>query len=157
MTSADESAERLPPPPASTDLTVIIGTTDPDLLIDRITSQAGAFVGQPLKALIAQAPGTRRLVVVPLTPASLAFALLPEGPLPVASSAIVAWSRLSLRESEIVTRLLAGDRVPAIAKALFITQSTVRNHLSSVFRKMNVASQQELLELLRQNDGPSGL
>jgi len=38
--------------------------------------------------------------------------------------------------------------VPAIAGALFISQSTVRNHLSSVFRKLRVESQQELIDLL---------
>jgi len=51
-------------------------------------------------------------------------------------------SRLSSREHEIVSPLLGGDRVPAIAEALFITQSTVRNHLSAVFQKLGVHSQQ---------------
>jgi DNA-binding CsgD family transcriptional regulator len=61
----------------------------------------------------------------------------------------------SPRELEIVGRLLAGDRVPAIATALFISQSTVRNHLSSVFRKLGVNSQQELISLLRVDRPPS--
>ena len=57
-----------------------------------------------------------------------------------------------------VTRLLAGKRVPAIAEALFVSQSTVRNHLSSVFRKLNVQSQQELIDLLvlRKDAAPNG-
>jgi DNA-binding CsgD family transcriptional regulator len=58
-------------------------------------------------------------------------------------------SRLSDRELEVVRQLLAGDRVPAIARSLFLSQSTVRNYLSSVFRKLGVGSQQELLDLLR--------
>lgn len=62
---------------------------------------------------------------------------------------------LSSRELDIVGRLLAGDRVPAIAKTLFLSQSTVRNHLSAVFRKFGVSSQQELIHLLRRKDGPS--
>jgi DNA-binding CsgD family transcriptional regulator len=62
---------------------------------------------------------------------------------------------LSSRELEIVGRLLAGDRVPAIATSLFLSQSTVRNHLSAVFRKFGVSSQQELIDLLRDKDGPS--
>jgi PAS domain S-box-containing protein len=57
-------------------------------------------------------------------------------------------ARLSSRELEIVTRLQAGDRVPLIARSLFLSESTVRNHLSSVFRKLEVASQQELLSAL---------
>ena len=57
--------------------------------------------------------------------------------------------RLTGREREIVDRLLAGDRVPAIARELFLSQSTVRNRLSSVFSKLGVASQQELINLHR--------
>lgn len=58
-------------------------------------------------------------------------------------------SELSGRQWEVLTRLLRGERVPAIAKALFVSQSTVRNHLTDMFRKLGVHSQAELLELLR--------
>jgi len=58
--------------------------------------------------------------------------------------------RLSRREFEVVRLLLRGDRVPVIARQLFVSQSTVRNHLSSVFRKLRVRSQQELIVLLRE-------
>ncbi|MDX6204840.1 MAG: Bacterial regulatory protein luxR family, partial [Frankiales bacterium] len=44
---------------------------------------------------------------------------------------------------------LAGERVPMIAERMFLSQSTVRNHLTSVYRKQGVRSQQELLRLLR--------
>lgn len=57
--------------------------------------------------------------------------------------------QLSSRELEIIARLVSGDRVPAIAQGLFLSQSTVRNHLSSAFRKLGVASQQELIDLYR--------
>src|SRR4029450_931325 len=50
--------------------------------------------------------------------------------------------RLSGRELEIVMRLMNGDRVPSIAGSLFLSPSTVRNHLSAVFRKLRVGSQQ---------------
>jgi DNA-binding CsgD family transcriptional regulator len=56
---------------------------------------------------------------------------------------------LSQREREIVRLLLAGERVPAIAQELFLAQSTVRNHLSTVFGKCGVRSQQELVRKLR--------
>lgn len=62
---------------------------------------------------------------------------------------------LTTRESQIVKRLLSGDRVPAIARQLFLAQSTVRNHLSTVFAKLGVKSQQELIVLLRQEQSPS--
>jgi DNA-binding NarL/FixJ family response regulator len=48
-----------------------------------------------------------------------------------------------------VLRLLRGDRVPAIATELFVSQSTVRNPLSAVFRKTGVNSQPELTALPR--------
>jgi DNA-binding CsgD family transcriptional regulator len=63
--------------------------------------------------------------------------------------------RLSGRELEIVMRLTNGDRVPAIAASLFLSPSTVRNHLSAAFRKLRVGSQQELIHLLRRTDGPA--
>jgi DNA-binding NarL/FixJ family response regulator len=58
-------------------------------------------------------------------------------------------SRLTTRELEIVTGLLQGDRVPVISARLFLSQSTVRNHLASVFGKLGVTSQQQLLDLFR--------
>lgn len=61
----------------------------------------------------------------------------------------VGMQQLSSRELEIVARLVSGDRVPAIAQALFLSQSTIRNHLSSAFRKLGVTSQQELVDLYR--------
>jgi DNA-binding CsgD family transcriptional regulator len=67
-------------------------------------------------------------------------------------------SELSSREFDVITRLLAGYRVPAIARILFVSQSTVRNHLSSVFKKLGVESQQELIDLLvlRKDETSSG-
>ncbi|MGA3216510.1 MAG: LuxR C-terminal-related transcriptional regulator [Acidimicrobiales bacterium] len=56
-------------------------------------------------------------------------------------------SQLSSRELVVLTSLLAGNRVPAIARELIVAQSTIRNHLSSIFRKLNVQSQQELIDL----------
>ncbi|WP_375480215.1 LuxR C-terminal-related transcriptional regulator [uncultured Jatrophihabitans sp.] len=122
---------------------------------------------------------TSQLVLLPLTPApSCAFALLTEdaegsadaqaiadvitrlgrgirGALTshaVASTTLrsdVDLGRLSSRELEIVALLMAGDRVSAIAKLLFLSEGTIRNHLSSVFGKLAVGTQQELIELLR--------
>lgn len=62
---------------------------------------------------------------------------------------------LSAREREIVEHLLDHKRAPAIAKALFISPHTVRNHLKSVFAKLGVGSQQELLDRLRRGT-PAG-
>ena len=96
--------------------------------------------------------------VLSLLPApSCAFALLPTFAQPPSASvpaqaAVPGLTRLSARERDIVRRLLDGDRVPAIAGCLFLSQSTVRNHLAHVYRKLGVGSQQELINLLRHSD-----
>jgi PAS domain S-box-containing protein len=64
-------------------------------------------------------------------------------------AAVPAMAALSTRELEIVTGLLAGERVAMIAERMFLSQSTVRNHLTSVYRKLGIRTQQELLRLLR--------
>jgi DNA-binding CsgD family transcriptional regulator/PAS domain-containing protein len=127
---------------------------------------------------------TCQLVLLPLTPTpSCAFALLPEESDGTANARAVAdlikrlgrgirgamtWQaavfsplrpdvdlrHLSSRELEIVTRLMGGDRVPSIAKQLFLSEGTIRNHLSSVFGKLGVRTQQELIELLRVAPAP---
>jgi DNA-binding CsgD family transcriptional regulator len=58
-------------------------------------------------------------------------------------------AELSPRQWEVLTRLLNGERVPRIAEELFLSQSTVRNHLADVFKKLGVHSQEELLDLFR--------
>jgi PAS domain S-box-containing protein len=58
---------------------------------------------------------------------------------------------LSSRQWEILNRLLRGERVPTIAKELFVSQSTVRNHLSTLFQKFGVHNQAELIERLRRS------
>lgn len=56
---------------------------------------------------------------------------------------------LSTRQWEILSRIMNGQRVPAIAAELFLSPSTVRNHLVTIFRMFGVHSQSELVELLR--------
>ena len=62
---------------------------------------------------------------------------------------------LTAREYEIVLRLAAGRRVAAIAKELFVSPSTVRNHLTTIYRKFGVRSQVELLDRLRTGSRPT--
>ncbi len=54
---------------------------------------------------------------------------------------------LSDREAQVVRLLLAGERPPRIARQLHLSPSTVRNQLSSVYCKLGVNSQQELIRL----------
>lgn len=64
-------------------------------------------------------------------------------------TSIKGFDELSPRQREIVARLLGGERVTEIARALYLSPSTVRNHLTAVFRKFGVHSQIELLSALR--------
>jgi PAS domain S-box-containing protein len=64
-------------------------------------------------------------------------------------------SELSARQTEIVARLIAGERVPQIAQSMYLSPSTVRNHLVAIYRKAGVHSQAELLAvLLRASSAP---
>ncbi len=56
---------------------------------------------------------------------------------------------LSEREKEVLTQLVSGNRVPDIATALHIRQNTVRNHLKSIYRKVGVGGQGELIQRVR--------
>lgn len=61
---------------------------------------------------------------------------------------------LTHRERDVLRLLLDNHRVPAIAELLFISQHTVRNHLKSMFRKAEVRSQAELIEMVRHGRRP---
>lgn len=56
---------------------------------------------------------------------------------------------LSAREEEILAFVSRGYNSPYIAKALFISDSTVRSHLKSIYRKTGVTSRMELLDLTK--------
>jgi DNA-binding NarL/FixJ family response regulator len=64
---------------------------------------------------------------------------------------VPALSDLSARQWEVISRLARGERVSTIAADMYLSQSTVRNHLSAIFRKVGVHSQRELLALLRRD------
>lgn len=68
-------------------------------------------------------------------------------PLPVPIS--VDLSVLSPREVEVLELIRNGYRVATVARRLFISPHTVRNHLKRIFLKLEVGSQAELLEKLK--------
>jgi DNA-binding CsgD family transcriptional regulator len=227
LTTTDHATTRLLPKAPGRYVPPVLGSADPHMLIDRISSDIEKVVGiaaeqmlgrsllalvtpasapsllwglaqasthgmgAPLRLELVRADGTGvpvQFLIVPLhPPASCAFSILRTGRggdpdmtsveahdlLAQLASGIDALgtarqmagisasnrrmlSLLSARELDVVTRLHAGDRVPAIARALFLSPSTVRNQLSSVFTKTGVHSQQELLHLLRDQDEASG-
>jgi PAS domain-containing protein/DNA-binding CsgD family transcriptional regulator len=56
---------------------------------------------------------------------------------------------LSSRQWQVLVRLLRGERVPTIARDLFLSPSTVRNYLAAIFERFGVHSQAELIALLK--------
>jgi PAS domain S-box-containing protein len=70
-----------------------------------------------------------------------------------------AFADLSPREQEVLMHLVAGERVAAIASELHISPHTVRNHLKSMYRKLSVSTQSELIQKVRsisRSNAPSG-
>jgi PAS domain S-box-containing protein len=65
---------------------------------------------------------------------------------------VPALGDLSSRQWQILTRLLRGERVPTIANAMYVSASTIRNHLSMIYKKLGVHSQAELIEKFRLSD-----
>jgi DNA-binding CsgD family transcriptional regulator len=64
---------------------------------------------------------------------------------------------LTSRQWEILARILRGERVPTIASDLHVSQSTVRNHLSAIFKRFGVHSQAELIRAIEDASmGPPG-
>ena len=91
-------------------------------LIPELSSESPAFVMRLLRAAASQDKDNLNI------PASI----LPEP--------------LSKRELQVLKLLAAGKRGPQIAKELFIAYSTVRTHIKSIHRKLDVHNRQELLE-----------
>jgi DNA-binding CsgD family transcriptional regulator len=59
------------------------------------------------------------------------------------------FAELTGRQREILIRLLNAQRVSVIAAELYLSPSTVRNHLTTIFGKFGVHSQADLLSVLR--------
>ncbi len=60
---------------------------------------------------------------------------------------------LSTRQWEILARLVRGERAQDIASSLYLSPSTVRNHLTAIYKKLGVHSQAELLAGLLETAG----
>ena len=59
---------------------------------------------------------------------------------------------LTTREQEVLTRLAAGESTTGVARSLFISPVTVRNHIQSILGKLGVHSRLEAVTLaLRRN------
>jgi len=57
---------------------------------------------------------------------------------------------LTDREVDVLALIAAGKRNPAIARELFLSDKTIRNHVSSIFAKLQVADRSEAIVRARQ-------
>ena len=74
----------------------------------------------------------------PSTPMEILLARLPEG------------VTLHPREHEILVRVLANEKRKEIAAALRLSENTVKTYTRNLYRKLGVASREELFALLPQ-------
>lgn len=59
---------------------------------------------------------------------------------------------LSRRETEIFLLLAQGRSRPYIRDALFLSKNTVATHIRHIYEKMNIHSQQELIDIVQEKD-----
>ncbi|MNI27847.1 Transcriptional regulatory protein DegU [compost metagenome] len=59
---------------------------------------------------------------------------------------------LSIQERNIIKNLKQGKTNQAIADELFLTTGTVKNYLSTIYKKLNVSSRSETIAYLHEND-----
>lgn len=99
---------------------------------------------QTLHERISLVEGLLRVVVAHLA----RLGVVTGAPRVLSPDVLPGMERLTPREQQVLTALLAGQRVPSIARALGISPNTVRNHLKSIFHKLHVHSQAQLLDCL---------
>jgi DNA-binding NarL/FixJ family response regulator len=69
---------------------------------------------------------------------------------PRPASAPPAFPQLSAREREVLDLVAAGRSNQAIAGELFLSQKTVRNHISNIFAKLQIADRSQAIVLARE-------
>lgn len=119
-----------------------------DAGLERFAFVLSASVGtRPMLEKIARLEGHIRRIGSEVHAAGVALAVSAGADRP--ENSLLDSLDLSVRQREIVERLLRGQRVSTISAALYISQSTVRNHLARVYRLVGVHSQEALLDALR--------
>jgi DNA-binding NarL/FixJ family response regulator len=63
------------------------------------------------------------------------------------SVGVEAFEQLSPREQEVLFALMNGETTQEICKQDFVSMSTVRSHIQSIFSKLGVKSQLEAVSL----------
>lgn len=60
---------------------------------------------------------------------------------------------LSARERQVVLLLARGHTFPRISDELGVTMNTIRSHARSIYRKLDVHTRQELVDLVESEAG----
>ena len=68
-----------------------------------------------------------------------------------AQSESEVFAALSARERQILAHLVDGETNQAIGQSLFISEKTVRNHITRVFAKLGVGRRAQAMVLAREN------
>ena len=77
-------------------------------------------------------------------------------PDPVLTQEFVDRFGISNREREIVSMIMQGYPNRTIGERLFISDRTVKNHISSIYRKTGAVNKVQLLNMVRNHPGMSG-
>ncbi len=122
---------------------VILTLNDvPELLIAALAAQASGFVlkSAPISEVIAT---LERALVTPLsfTATGLHRALKAKERLPI----------LSTRELEVLNILAIGKSTKEIAKQLYLSEPTIKTHLASIYRKLEVNNRISAVAVARNN------
>ena len=122
---------------------VILTLNDaPELLLAALAAQASGFVlkSAPISEVIAT---LERALVTPLsfTATGLHRALKAKERLPI----------LSTRELEVLNILAIGKSTKEIAKQLYLSEPTIKTHLSSIYRKLEVNNRISAVAVARNN------
>jgi len=70
----------------------------------------------------------------------------------VPSARVIVLANLSAREREILIELAQGRTNVAIGKRLFISERTVRKHITKIFEKLGVHSRAQAIVLTKDKD-----
>jgi DNA-binding NarL/FixJ family response regulator len=122
---------------------VILTLNDaPELLLAALAAQASGFVlkSAPISEVIAT---LERALVTPLsfTATGLHRALKAKERLPI----------LSTRELEVLNILAIGKSTKEIAKQLYLSEPTIKTHLASIYRKLEVNNRISAVAVARNN------
>ena len=122
---------------------VILTLNDaPELLLAALTARVSGFVlkSAPISEVIAT---LERALVTPLsfTAAGLQKALKAKEKLP----------SLSSRELEVLTILATGNSTKEIARQLYLSEATIKTHLASIYRKLEVNNRISAVSVARNN------